>query len=143
MANNRKTSMLIKVWHLDHQAARDKCPDIFIDAVIGFRGDGSQEAAVAQLFQQGLYAMVAVVPSTGFEEAWHLTNHVDSAWNENPALVPSVGPQRSSSVGDLFESGGVWSLCQSVGFCEVDFSMLSPDATASVTKPQARARNKP
>lgn len=139
--NNRKISMLIKVWHLDQEAAHEKFPDMFMSAIIGFRADDSQAAAVAHFFQQGLYEMVAVVPALGLEEAWRLTNHGDSSWNENPALVACLGSPRSSSVGDLFESDGVWSLCKSVGFKEVDFSMLSPDASAQ--RPKASSRNMP
>lgn len=112
--------MLTKVWHLDHHAAHANFPDVFMSAILGFKGDGSQAAAASALFHEGLYAMVAAVPSGSVEDAWAMTNHIYGTWNENPALAATPGDHRSSAVGDLFEHGGSWSVCASVGFEPVD-----------------------
>lgn len=86
---------------------------------MGFRDNGSQEIACAELFAEGRYKLVASVQGDDIDKAWSLTNHIESSWNIDPSpeVLPEQGPQRSSSVGDLFEaSDGRWSVCASIGF---------------------------
>jgi hypothetical protein len=114
--------MSIRVWHMDDQAILDQSPDgctpqIFIDAKMGFRQDGSQQQACAELFAQGFYRLAGSVEGNDLESAFHLTNHIDHSWTENTGVEPTDAPQRSSSVGDLFEVVGAgWHVCASVGF---------------------------
>lgn len=114
--------MTIRVWHLDDQAILAQNPDgappkIFIDAKMGFRQDGSQQRACSELFLQGFYRLAGSVVGSDLEAAFHLTNHIDQSWTENKGVNATAGPQRSSSVGDLFEVvDDGWHVCASLGF---------------------------
>lgn len=117
--------MTIRVWHLDDEAALAQGsdgipPKIFIDAKMGFRQDGSQQRACSELFLLGLYRLAGSVVGTDLEDAFHLTNHIDQSWTENKGVNATPGPQRSSSVGDLFEVVDEgWHVCASFGFEEM------------------------
>ena len=47
------------------------------------------------------FKLVAFVPTEDLERVFGLTNHVDSAWTDNPSVVPVDPPHRSTSVGDV------------------------------------------
>lgn len=132
--------MPINVWHLDDEAllgagGEQSPPKAFFDAKIGFKGDGAQERACSELFLLGFYKLAASVDAASLEDAWHLTNHVGEDWQLNPGVSAQPGPQRSSSVGDLFEdAGGEWHLCASVGFKSI------PDPRGAPRPPNAPKR---
>lgn len=67
------------------------------------------------------YALVATVRCHDIDDAFRLTNHIDTAWWKNEGVV-LVGPpaHRSTSVGDVVvdDAGKVWR-CESVGWIEI------------------------
>lgn len=71
---------------------------------------------------EGNFQLVAVlaipeddVPSM-LEDAFRITNHIETDWTENPEVVRSWGPCRSSSVGDAFIVDGEVYLVDHCGF---------------------------
>jgi hypothetical protein len=48
---------------------------------------------------------VATVDTTDPEEAFRITNHIDSDWTQNPGVRALEGSHRSTSVGDLLVEG--------------------------------------
>ena len=72
---------MIRVHHLDvDRVATDPVARPFIvSAMMGFRGDGSQESACATLFDAGFYRLAASLPTNDMEAAWELTNHAANA----------------------------------------------------------------
>ena len=132
--------MSIKVWHIDDRAIADlhgpsNMPKAFLDVKTGFRNDGSQAAAFAELFSQGHCKLVAEVGSSDPEQAWHLTNHVDRQWQDNPGVRAVPGPHRSSCVGDALEMpDGSWLLCASFGWTPIA-DPRPPRAPSSPSKP--------
>jgi len=67
-----------------------------------------------------VYVPVAAVFSKDLEVAFQLTNHIDSAWNNNPNVEAAPGKQRSTSVGDLIrKSDGTLWMVDFAGFSQV------------------------
>ena len=66
------------------------------------------------------FKLVAFVPTEDLERVFGLTNHVDSAWTDNPSVVPVDPPHRSTSVGDVVVTeDGVFKV-DICGFKELD-----------------------
>ena len=67
------------------------------------------------------YALVAEVVSDEPDEAFGLTNHIDSDWKTNRGVTPTAWvPVRSTSVGDVLElSDGRHLLIIGIGFTEI------------------------
>ena len=115
--------MSIQVWHLDHSAiasgvqSSSSLPAGYYDAIVGFKDDGAQERACADLFAQGGYKLVASIVTAELETAWELSNSIDSSWTLNSGVEAAPGQHRSSSVGDLFEKAdGSFHVASSIGF---------------------------
>ncbi|PSB01384.1 hypothetical protein [Merismopedia glauca] len=49
---------------------------------------------------------VAEVATDSLEEAFSLTNHIDSNWTNNPEVTAVPGKHRSTCVGDVLEKDG-------------------------------------
>jgi hypothetical protein len=49
--------------------------------------------------------LVATVETFNPEDAYRLTNHIDSDWTKNPGVHALEGNHRSTSVGDLIVRG--------------------------------------
>jgi hypothetical protein len=134
--------MSIRVWHLDDSSffgpdGHGSPPKEFLDAKMGFRKDGSQEAACAELFKQGKYYLAGIVESDNMDKAFEWTNTIDGPWQDNPGVEASPGSQRSTSVGDLFElPGHRWIAVASCGFSEVP--MLGKKESAPAASPPPR-----
>lgn len=72
---------------------------------------------------------VAKVNGDSLDNAWNLTNHIDSPWTENQGLtVLGDGRWRSSSVGDVMKTGGKVFVVGKFGFDDVgtaaDFALV-------------------
>jgi|TARA_R110000824_G_scaffold190282_3_gene371767 hypothetical protein len=66
------------------------------------------------------FKLVAFVPTEDLERVHYLTNHIDSAWTDNPSVVPVDPPHRSTSVGDVVVTeDGVFKV-DIFGFKELD-----------------------
>lgn len=61
---------------------------------------------------------VAEVATDDLDEAFRLTNHIDSNWCRNKGVTCLV-PGRSTSVGDVMEKDGVRYLVASMGFTKL------------------------
>ena len=126
--------MTVKVWHLDDKAfasaMEQKTPPAqYLNAKMGFRDDGSQEAACGALFAHGKYRLAAEVPNSDLDGAWESTNHIDQDWTKTGRALASLGPQRSSCVGDLFETiqedgASQFHVCASIGWKPVNLQLL-------------------
>lgn len=62
--------------------------------------------------------LVAEVKTTDLEEAYMLTNHIDSEWWSHPN-VRLIKKSRSTSVGDFMERDGSWYMVAVAGFKKV------------------------
>lgn len=49
---------------------------------------------------------VAEVATDSLEEAFSLTNHIESNWMHNPEVIAEPGKHRSTCVGDVLEKDG-------------------------------------
>lgn len=107
---------MIEVFHLKWiGAGLSKAEnDLQAKAIIG----GDVEA-VEELASQGRYEKVAEVASSDWEEAFELTNTIDSYWGENERVSDLVGQCRSTSVGDVMLMNGVARVVASCGFEEL------------------------
>ena len=66
------------------------------------------------------YKLVAQVDTESLDDAFQLTNHIESDWTANQGVQAVAGGQRSSSVGDIFIlSSGEAHLVASIGFLKV------------------------
>lgn len=125
---------MIRVHHLDvariAAAHAGQAPPALVDAMMGFRRDGSQERACAELFEAGFYRLAASLPTGDLERAWEMTNHDAAAsgdWTAAARARPASAQERSSMVGDLFEdSRGRFWVVASCGFAPMpdDFGSL-------------------
>jgi len=80
-----------------------------IDSDFGF------DDADAQSFPEG-FEKVAEVDTNSLEDVYHFTNHIDTAWWENPR-VTLVKESRSTSVGDVaIKDNGVRFICRRLGW---------------------------
>ncbi len=65
------------------------------------------------------YSHVATVEGDDLEDAWCLTNHIESDWTKNDGVKPERGDHRSSSVGDIFVVDGKPRIVARCGFEEL------------------------
>ena len=56
-----------------------------------------------------------LVHTNDLEEAYMLTNHIDTPWHKNPK-VTCIRESRSTSVGDFMERDGEWFVVAPMGF---------------------------
>jgi hypothetical protein len=83
-------------------------------------------------FDFGFYLEVAEIDSDSLEYAFRFTQNIDAAWNDAPAegVKPvGKGPFRSTSVGDIVERDGVFSLVSSIGYKELKDFHPEPGST--------------
>ena len=66
------------------------------------------------------YELVALVDTNDLEEAWELTNHVDSDWTKGDKVLVDNDGERSSMVGDVFERNGWFGVVDMAGFSNFD-----------------------
>ena len=70
------------------------------------------------------YRMVAEVKCDSLGMVFQLTNHIDSAWQENEGVKSFAKKARSTSVGDLIEDeNGKLHMVAGIGFEEVEWYM--------------------
>jgi hypothetical protein len=112
---------MIYVYHLTTDAARE------MDRVY-FQGGKALVRHAAGLLEYGTgYELVATVEGSDLEQAWNLTNNVNSSWSLEPARgVTVLGKlsvidgktygHRSSMVGDVFQVDGGSFVVAGVGF---------------------------
>ena len=98
--------MIIDVYHA-------KNPDF------GFGADTpkfpSEFERVAYVFLKGITNV-----DDALKAAYRLTNHIDKNWKENKGVIGFTGPQRSSSMGDVFQiNHGKLYKVMSIGFGEM------------------------
>jgi hypothetical protein len=117
---------MIRVHHLNiiaTKADRDELDRVgwtgkfAVHATITAGGEKAPDLA-AVAFSEGAYKHVADVDLDDLEDAFRLTNHIHSVWNENTDahVEPQPGPQRSTSVGDIIERDGEFFLVAPFGF---------------------------
>lgn len=68
---------------------------------------------------KGTLTPVAEVDTDDADEAFQLTNHIDSSWLENEKVKPLVEKARSTSVGDVLVTGKKTLVCEAVGWREM------------------------
>lgn len=78
---------------------------------------GDLKAATAG-FSEGAYKHVATMgDELNLEDAFRLTNHIETEWQQNPEVTPAGDDgQRSTSVGDLIEKDGDVYMVAGFGF---------------------------
>lgn len=59
---------------------------------------------------------VADVDTNDLDDAFRLTNNIESSWTENEGVTAHGIRLRSSMVGDIFELNGEKFVCASIGF---------------------------
>ena len=65
------------------------------------------------------YEKVAIIEADSVDDAFRLTNHIDSDWRTNPEVVESFKDRvRSTSVGDVVVDGDKKYYCEPVGWKE-------------------------
>jgi len=65
------------------------------------------------------YNLVAAVDSTDLNDGFHLTNHIESDWQDNDNVTALPGRHRSTSVGDLIVSDDTTYIVDRVGFTKL------------------------
>lgn len=94
----------MELWHLDYRKSVERGVDEHFSLTMSQGGDKAALAA-SEAFRAGLYDKIALVDeaiSPG--RLFHLTQHLEEAWTENPAegiTVVGFGPIRSTSNGDV------------------------------------------
>ena len=78
-----------------------------------------QDIAVRVKEHLDILQEVAEVDTDDLNEAFKLTNHIDSDWMDNYEVTPVNGNHRSTSVGDCMEKDGQLYVVAPVGFEEV------------------------
>lgn len=68
-----------------------------------------------------MYEMIAIVETENKEEAFMLSNHIDSNWLENKEVTSYVKQARSTSVGDIMQTEDGLHLVDGCGFCSTRF----------------------
>jgi len=96
---------MIKVYHF-RTTAKNEFTDRLAFQIQGFLKEPRIAGAVfrePELHREHAeYVHVADVATDDYDEAWHLTNHIDEPWTLNPGVTPVRGVRhRSSSVGDI------------------------------------------
>ena len=77
---------------------------------------------------------VATVDTTDLEEAFRLTNHIDSDWQGNPKVNAIAGIHRSTSVGDVIVDGTPGGLSSKHYIVEsLGFRLLTPEEITMMT----------
>jgi hypothetical protein len=124
VCSKRPEAILMKLYHLDWEVARTK--DVLFDLISPGRREDTEFAAGGEIFDMAktafegdCYKLVAEIDADNLEYAWRYTQHLDEAWNEDPAtgIKPTgEGPFRSSAVGDLIEKDGEFFYVHSFGF---------------------------
>ena len=74
------------------------------------------------LEHRDLFTLVAKVECDNLDDVYRLTNSIDRPWSANPEVeLMALGPQRSSSVGDVFVNPetGVALMVANAGFEEL------------------------
>ena len=85
----------------------------FLD--VAFMFDNKGWASKAQL----THVANVDIPDEECGDAFRLTNHIDSAWQDNPEVESLTDKPRSTSVGDVIElSDGRMMICRSIGWDE-------------------------
>ena len=65
---------------------------------------------------------VASVDTDDLDEAYRLTNHIETRWTKNPGVhtgIPETDAVRSTSVGDVLDTGSKKYVVESEGFREM------------------------
>lgn len=119
------TEQFGEVWHLD----QNKVPYMMMRRLTA--------SHAASLYQRGLYTHVASVPlrdeqamrrdGGAAEYAYHLTNHIDTDWTQNPEIQAYVSPARSTSVGDLIIVDDVVNIVHPYGFKEIELGVFKAE----------------
>jgi hypothetical protein len=111
---------MIYVYHLTDAASREM-------SRIGYDGANIVRLAAGLLEYGTGYELVATVEGSDLEQAWNLTNNVNSSWSLEPARgvevlgkLPVIDGKtyghRSSMVGDVFQVDGGSFVVAGVGF---------------------------
>lgn len=98
--------------------------DISFDFEATFSRPADREV-IERSLDSGLYEMVAEVHCDGPENAYHLTQNIDSSWADSGRVTvhQEYAPERglrSSMVGDIFFEGDDAFVCAAVGFEKLD-----------------------
>lgn len=81
------------------------------------------------------YDVVAIVEVNRLEDVFHVTNHIDSDWTDNPEVCVTIGDKfRSTSVGDIVSTrkyndkgkGRRYWICAPFGWHELREGYMSP-----------------
>lgn len=99
---------IIEVYHFDMERAAHN------EKILYFIRPKAED--VLNLVKQGIYTKVAEVASNDLEEAFELTNHIDSSWQENKGVKAFTDRARSTSVGDLCVRGDEVFVVSAIGF---------------------------
>ena len=83
-----------------------------------FMEESEIQAEAAKLTEAEL-TKAAVVHTDSLEDAFRLTNNIDSAWTDNEGVSPTFQSRRSTSVGDIMTKDGKRFMVASVGFVEL------------------------
>ncbi|MCV9964448.1 hypothetical protein OIU34_21395 [Pararhizobium sp. BT-229] len=118
----------MKLYHLDWEAAgnhsRDLLATIISPTVINAQGRVLEQGnetfdAMKQAFELGFYRHVADIDGDDPNYAYRQSQHIDHSWTEEPAdgvHVIETERVRSTSVGDILESDGVYIVVARMGF---------------------------
>lgn len=68
------------------------------------------------------YVLAAEVQCNGLEDAFRLTNTIDSFWFAGNQVKALNDQKRSSSMGDIFEMDGKYYICARFGFEEIELT---------------------
>ena len=85
-------------------------------------GTGRMHFGFGEPFAENAYVKVAEVEAESVEDAYRLTNNIETAWNYNPEVTYLAEPKgcRSTSMGDVIVASGHAFRCASVGWEEIN-----------------------
>lgn len=125
--------MTIKVYHLNHLTSEERNRLNGSDGGWDSEPRFSRYANITSGFSKkfalnvgfalsaGEYHEAAIVDTTDLDDAFALTNHIESDWAENDGVEALTEKRKSSSVGDVFERDGSFYIVAPMGFEKIDF----------------------
>lgn len=123
---------MITVHHVDYDECLkiDPTEELYRDLIFL-----PKEAHVINGLKKGAYKKVAEVDSIDLEEAFHLTNSIESHWSENDGVTQFGDRNRSTSVGDIAVLEDKVYMVAGIGFKE-----LPKEANQYVVKEKTQKR---
>jgi hypothetical protein len=138
----------MKLFHIDAESLSHHSRDLYLAVTWPMKRPTPGEVleqgnewfdALKQGFELGFFKHVADFECDDLQFVWNNSQHIDTAWNEDPAegvTLVTHDPVRSSMVGDIIENDGTYYVVGPLGFYTLSWFAPRPELpAATVPKP--------